>query len=111
MLSKQERDVISKINRSIPREMLNKLMVKEKTMLDEKEKIVERMNLRRKDGSYKVTDQQRKYLNKIISNPLYEQESQAVNDKVGTEIERFVEARIKKEIKAGKLDPNRKWQK
>ena len=106
-MEKSERGILDKINRSIPRGLIKRLMDKERPMQGEKYKIQEQLDRIKVDGSSRATEQQKRYLNKIVSNPLYDQEKQSVNEKVGKEIEKFVEYRVKREIKEGNLKPRR----
>lgn len=102
-MDKKTMEAMLRIGKTIPRELLNKGIIKEKPFQFERDVIEERSNNKR------VPLAERTMLKKALESEklraTYERETTSVNHEAGKEIERFVEAKIKKEIASGRLKP------
>lgn len=97
------RDILHKIGKEIPKDLLKKGIVKEKPFAFEREIIEQRAR------DPKISYQEREMLKKSLEskrlNETWNRETTSINPKVSEEISRRVDAQVKREIASGRLKP------
>ena len=102
-MDNKTKEVMMRIGKSIPRELLAKGIIREKPFQFEKDIIEERS--KSKSVPFKEREMLRKALESDKLQNTYNRETTSMNHEVSKEIEKFVETKMKREIASGRLKP------